>query len=555
MKIFFISFGVVMCLVLILTCILLYAPLYKNNDVKEAVQQIQSVLCITLPLSIFSIVLAYFSINPLVCSLGWIVILLLYKHFDLSKMSVLVSTDMKVAMLFLSMILCAIYFVVGWIIDWVEGFKSYYFKMLCVILSVMLGFFVPINVLLVECSPADFFEQIIGETKMRTIKKSTWVVFGITAFGFVLYSVAYNICSFTGYEIWMEMGALSGIVVGVFILSTIMKGHSDSIKNCSDTRQFIFEEEGFIKYQDKVEKFMGYSHKERYDQVEALLFYKAYIESLPPNMKCEADSLRIICEHIKKVYKYYNKMNIEKRFSDNDKIYVLHKGKNRYCGDVMTSPWPLVKEYLRAYSGLVLENNDVPRNDRTRYKQAGFINNKEMWLLYFLEHYHSLSNHEKVKIIPTELKNYLCCAYKENAVWAIPVGCNARKMMHATGPSGREELYDFGDLILLAIYKWYSLKDDNMKRAREEFEKILGQQNDVIHIWEKWLVDFEDWNDFVVSNNLQKLVNIRRTINKIEYLEPIMFFENHSLEKILPQTKEEWLDMFKQMEEILSKRY
>lgn len=555
MLVFVISFVFVISIIIVYAEILVHTSLHKNRDVELAISQIQSMLLIMLPLAVFSIFLAVFTINSLICALGWIVIIWFCKKYNLSKLSILISVDTRVAMSFLAMLLCVIYFAVFWVVDYVEGFSSYYFSMLCIILSVMLGFFVPINVLLSDITFKDFIKRIKEETKISTLKKQTWITFWITVSMFIIQVIVSNI-SFIKNEIhWLNLGFVSGIVIAIPIMSIIIRNHRDSIKDCYDIRQVVFGGAGFGVYKQRVENFLKYSNKDRYDHIEALLFYEAYTESLTGAMAYEADSSKRVCEHFKKDYKYCNKMSIVKRRNDNENIYVLQKGKNRYCGDVMTSPWPLVKEYLRAYSGLEFENGNVPLKDQERYKYAGFKRNKEMWLLYFLEQYHKLNDKEKQKVIPKELKNYLCYAYKENAIWIIPIGCNMRKMIYASGPSERRELYDFGDLILLAIYEWYCLRDEGFEKAREGFESLLGKENSAVDIWEKWLLEFEDWNDFVMSNNLQRMVNQQNTVSRMDYTEPIMFFPNHSSETVLPQTKDEWLEMFKKISEVLFSRY
>lgn len=555
MLIFIISFVFVMGIVITYAEILVHTSLHKNKDVELAISQIQSMLLIMLPLAVFSIILALFTINSLICALGWILIIWFCKKSNLSKLSILTPVDTRVAMTFLAMLLCTIYFAVFWVVDYKEGFSSHYFSMLCIILSVMLGFFVPINILLSDNTFTDFIRSIKEETKISTLRKPTWITFGITISMFIIHAIVSNIDFIKKETPWLSLGFISGIIISIPIMSIIIRNHRDSIKDCCDTRQFIFKEENFKTYQKRVEEFLKYTNKERYDHIEAVLFYKAYTEILTEQMAYEADSSKEVCKHFKKDYKWCNEMSIVKRRNDNENIYVLQKGRNRYCGDVMTSPWPLVKEYLRAYSGLEFENGNVPIKDRERYERAGFKRNKEKWLLYFLEQYHKLSDKDKEMVVPKELKSYLCYAYKENAIWIIPIGCNTGKMIYAGGASGRRELYDFGDLVLLAIYKWYHSKNEGTQKAREGFESLFGKGKNVVDIWEKWLLEFEDWNDFVVSNNLQKMVNQEKTISKMNYVEPIMFFQNHSSEKLLPETKDEWLEMFKKMSEVLFNRY
>ena len=102
----------------------------------------------------------------------------------------------------------------------------------------------------------------------------------------------------------------------------------------------------------------------------------------------------------------------------------------------MTSPWPLIKEYLRLYGTIELENGNVPLYKRKEYKRAGFVKNKEMWLLYFLENYHSKTKKEKVEIIPEQVRKFLRNTYFCGAMWMVPVGCNTSKMLDFKGQSG-----------------------------------------------------------------------------------------------------------------------
>lgn len=537
-------------LILIDVLLILRKP-QKSKEIEHILEYVQYMIFFLFPIACFAIILQYYILNTLLCAVIWIALFEISNRILSHRLLSHATVDIKVAMSFLGMTLCAIYFGKQAIFEWSKDYAG----MMCIIIALMLGFFVPIDVLLANISPKEKGKEIFKATKLPVITKGIWIIYVFTIIYFVVCSFVEKTELYDKYVISMELGLIVGVFVALPVIAIVSKKSANSLKDCYDTRQYIFKSETFAIYRRKVENFLKYSDKEKYDYVEAFLFYKAFVSTCDEGEKYESDSMLSVCDHIKQEYSWCSTMTISQRYSYNENIYVLRKGKRKYCGDIMTSPWPLFKEYLRAYGKIVLEEGNVPKKERVRYATAGFTENQEKWLLYFLENYHKLSFKEKKKMIPQEVRSFLINSYREEAMWLIPVGCNAAKMRSFVGGSKIEEKYDFGDLVLNAIYEWYNLRSSNSEEATKQIKDCLGNEQEAVEACEIWLGGFKDWKEFVVANKLQKLVKKSKNIFVEKYEEPIMCFEGHSLQNMLPESQENWLKMFKKISSMIYNRY
>lgn len=537
-------------LILIDVLLILRRP-SKSKEIGRILEYVQYMIFFLFPIACFAIILQYYILNTLLCAVVWILLFEISNRILSHRLLSRATVDIKVAMSFLGMTLCAIYFGVQAIIEWSKDYAG----MMCTIIALMLGFFVPIDILLANISLKEKGKEIFKATKLSVITKGIWIIYVCTIIYFIVCTFMDKTEIYDKYVITAELGLIVGVFAALPIITIVSKKTANALKDCYDTRQDIFRSEGFESYRTKVERFLKYTDKERYDYVEAFLFYKAFISACKDAEKYEADSMLSVCEHIKQEYSWCTQMTIAQRYSYNENIYVLRNGKKKFCGDIMTSPWPLFKEYLRSHGKIVLEEGSVPKQERVRYTAAGFTENQEMWLLYFLENYHKLSYKEKKRMFPQEVRSFLINSYREEAMWLIPVGCNMAKMRSFVGESKRKERYDFGDLILKAIYEWYNMHSSNSDEAVKQLIDCLGDEKDAVEKCEIWLGGFKDWKEFVVANKLQKLVKKSKNIFVEKYGEPIMFFEGHTVQNMLPESKKEWRKMFKKMSSMIYNRY
>lgn len=551
-NIVFFSVAILTFVVLILVDVLLILRRpSKSKEIERILEYAQYMIFFLFPIACFAIILQYYILNTLFCAVIWILLFEISNRILSHRLLSHVAVDIKVAMSFLGMTLCAIYFGTQAINEWSKDYAG----MMCTIIALILGFFVPIDSLLANISLKEKGKEIFKATKLSVITKGIWIIYVCAIIYFIVCAFVDKTEIYDKYIIAAELGLIIGVFVALPVIAVVSKKTANSLKDCYDTRQDIFKSEAFQSYRIKVENFLQYTDKEKYDYVEAFLFYKAYVSACEDTERYEAESMLSVCEHIKQEYSWCKQMTISQRYSYNENIYVLKNGKRKFCGDIMTSPWPLFKEYLRVHCMIVLEEGNVPKEERVRYATGGFTENQEMWLLYFLENYHRLSFNEKKKMIPKELRSFLIDSYREEAMWLIPVGCNTAKMRSFVGESKIQEKYDFGDLMLNAIYEWYNVHSSNPEEAIKQIKDCMGNEKDVVEKCEIWLGGFKDWKAFVVANKLQKLVKKSKNIFVEKYGEPIMFFEGHTMQKMLPESKKEWRNMFKKMSSMIYNRY
>lgn len=527
--------------------------------INKSMDELLYVIFLFLPIVIFTLLMKLIPQSPSLCALIWVTIFAIFNRFVLAKLSGKnIESDTRLTLAFFAMFFSVIFFLIQGIKDGVE-----YFKMADTVLALIIGFYVSLETVL---SDQTFFKKLKSifysiklfkdETEEHDKKKGGKIKLSKTTIILLILFIVFIFCGsmIDGFEIYVKneisilLGFVAGYFVALFSVLLVVKKKANYIKDCNDTRSEIFEQQKFKDYIRQVEDTLKFSNHEKYDCVEAFMFYKAFTSSLPNKELIEADSLMTVCNYIQKEYSYFKVSSVLLASSKNENRYILRKGKSWYCGDIMTSPWPLFKKYLRTHSGIFLENGNVPKVDRDRYKQSGYNRNIELWLLYFLEKYHGLSTKKKREIIPKEVRSFLANAYRLGAIWAIPSGCNKEKMRYEKREPGKKDKYDFGDLMLNAIFEWFGMCKDKPNEARKKLMILFSNKESAADKCEKWLREFKNWRDFVVENNLEVMVKTRgKGVFGKKYLEPHLFFEGHSYEKLLPETKEEWLKMFKKI--------
>ena len=536
------------------------------NEIDKSINEVFYMLFLFVPIVIFVVLMKYIPQSASLIALIWILIFAFFNRILILKIpGKTIDNDTRLTLAFFAMLFSALFYIIQGLVK-----SNEYLNMADTIIALIIGFYVSLETVLSNQTFRKKLASIANSIKLFELKEteqnrkeivrirlSKITIILLMFFGIVLICV----CAFDRIDFLKnnESSILFGFLVGYFFalfsVYPILKKNTNYLKNCNDTRCEIFEQEKFIDYKKKIEGILRYSSEEKYDCVETFLFYKAFADSLEKEEKIEADSLMLVCNHIQKEYGYFEKSSVSLRTYRNDNIYVLKKGRRKYCGDIMTSPWPLFKEYLRAYSGISLEDGNVPKNDRERYMGAGVHNNLEMWLLYFLEQYHSLTYKEKRAMIPNEVRSFLANTYKLGAMWAIPVGCNTKKMKYFIGKSGKRANYDFGDLTLLSIYEWFVLHETDSYGAGEKLNQLFGNDEKAVGTCEEWLKGYKNWKEFVTLNNLESLVKCKGIgVIKKEYREPYMFFEGHSYENLLPKTKKAWETMFDTISKLIYSR-
>ena len=106
--------GVITTAIVVLLFVLLMHFSKKKTVVSKAersMPQIQYLLFLALPIASLIIIGEYVTINPLLCSLLWILIILVIDKIFTRKMLLSTSTKTKETLVFLAMFLCVVYFI------------------------------------------------------------------------------------------------------------------------------------------------------------------------------------------------------------------------------------------------------------------------------------------------------------------------------------------------------------------------------------------------------------------------------------------------------------
>lgn len=123
--------------------------------------------------------------------------------------------------------------------------------------------------------------------------------------------------------------------------------------------------------------------------------------------------------------------------------------------------------------------------------------------------------------------------------------------------------YDYWDLAMQNIKEWYRLKDNHEERKvpLRQLLNPIGKNKDIeksIELCEKWLSNFDTWNDFVNANYLEVYIEEENgTLKKDENGDfiPIELWEGHSYENSnLPKDEQKFLNYLKRLNKIIVER-
>lgn len=125
--------------------------------------------------------------------------------------------------------------------------------------------------------------------------------------------------------------------------------------------------------------------------------------------------------------------------------------------------------------------------------------------------------------------------------------------------SGKCARYDFWDLTMQQIKKWYKHSDDEPLKHLINPEGDNNKEKISIAHCEKWLSYFTDWNDFVEQNHLQNFIQL---VDDGELLKDkdgdyisMIFWTNHSFESFtLPLKPETFYEYLRVLNGAIEKR-
>lgn len=113
-----------------------------------------------------------------------------------------------------------------------------------------------------------------------------------------------------------------------------------------------------------------------------------------------------------------------------------------------------------------------------------------------------------------------------------------------TGRSGPYAKWDYWDLVLIQIEKWFHNRENNNETGMKDALRLLFAHSthscvfanrstnmyDSIKCTEKWLSEYESWKDFINAMYLNSFVDCN--------WKPILFWDTHSYELPLPTDTE-----------------
>ena len=119
-----------------------------------------------------------------------------------------------------------------------------------------------------------------------------------------------------------------------------------------------------------------------------------------------------------------------------------------------------------------------------------------------------------------------------------------------TGRSGPYAKWDYWDLALVQIKKWFDYREKNDAIGMKDSLRLLFAHSthnyvfanrstnmfDSIKYTEKWLAKYAHWKEFIISLYLDSFVD------KDSDWKPIMFWDTHSYELPLPTDTEYYID-------------
>lgn len=460
----------------------------SRKNLGESLIRIFYLIIQMLPVCLLSTLDVYIDINPGFFAILWIIWFSTIDKLLTRKQLINADINTKKALIFLALLTSALVFMVQGIID-----DSYEYKnMSYVAFAAMVGFFVPIDVIFSGENYKEKFNNVCKGTclaELNSMTKLCWIA------AFVLMEVS-TILEKENYGEAFYFGVVVGGIIAVFCLS--MK-KSDEIAECTDFREKVFDSPSFIVYKEGVEKVLGLSGGEKYDLIEAFLLYEVFATKTEHN--------EIVFETEKRKFEEISKGYDKYKVCLKNNKYILKKERKEYTCECFFDAWGVLLFYLVHYSDLDFEDGDFPLETRIRYDKWGYWDKKEKWLLFFLENYHSLSKHNKKKVIHNDINRLFYYVYEKEAFLIVPTWLG---------------LYinsDFkGFEILNIAYKWFN--QNNITENMEDYLKGYLKNYTRVRMFEAWLNEYADWTDFVVSNRLSNFVEKKVGINKQRFGPP-----------------------------------
>lgn len=220
--------------------------------------------------------------------------------------------------------------------------------------------------------------------------------------------------------------------------------------------------------------------------------------------------------------------------------------------DTLNSFWTIFKKYIQTnlHDEFDLENEEIKKEYIDKYKKqyTSDLSSKQLWCIHLCN-----MIKENNIVIDQGFVDFAELNHTIGNFMAVPKGFNVNRYTNT---------FDYMDLTLLCIYKWYITDSDFW------LEILLNNNKEAIKNTKEWLSSYTYWLDFVVANGLVSYVN-----DENDDYRPKEFFNNHfnnfetlinneqslanynEKEKLLnPQTKSELLTCVENINDFIWKR-
>ncbi|MBZ2175641.1 hypothetical protein K8M07_10375 [Schnuerera sp. xch1] len=224
------------------------------------------------------------------------------------------------------------------------------------------------------------------------------------------------------------------------------------------------------------------------------------------------------------------------------KVWGFLKGK-KVNGDRPTRQYNEIPYYVRNHKYQLVINHDEKKEYYRGDTMTSFTNTYN----HYEKHFES---NEKIK---EQIEKNAKLHHTIGNMIPVPSYFNSER-------SGKYARYDFWDLTMQQIKKWYKCPDDN-----EPLKQLLNpnrenkEEKTSIELCKHWLRYFTDWNNFVEKNYLQDFMQLSDDgeLMKDEDGDYISmdFWSNHSYEDFdLPLEPETFYDYLRILNLIIEKR-
>lgn len=248
----------------------------------------------------------------------------------------------------------------------------------------------------------------------------------------------------------------------------------------------------------------------------------------------------------------YEKWQIIKKFYTGIKD---PDSNSKLLQDIYSVLWDIEEKDIRRKDGGTIQGetlNSVQTTldkmyelyERPEHKKQRFYENPEhkkqqqkISIKYMVSRYCADgSDRENFSFLGKEFESFIRVYHTLGNFMPIPDGCNCEGAVK-----------DYWDLKLWCIYKYYHESSD------EWIKNLVGEDDEKVKKYEKWLDAFKSWNNFVEKNYLEAFVN-ENDKNK-----PKSLWGNHidnwiKDKQILPKKESECAEYFKNAAECIKKR-